>query len=167
MGMAQPQDAFSAWLEAFAEDKDLLLSEDDQLVAPGQHQGHGQDAQLLIAQLQQVPAPVDFLPELDMVAGLDYVDVMPHPIVSAADTPLQLMDQQQGTSYGGSSSSSKQASGSKHQSRKLRPKNTKRYKSQAQKDAHKRYRERKKQNVSALLSQSECSAILVICCVSR
>jgi hypothetical protein len=149
MGMAQPQDAFSAWLEAFAQDNDLLLSDDDQLVPPAQHQGHVQDTQLLIAQLQQVPAPAELLPELDMVAGLDYVDVMPHQFASTADATMQLMDQQQGTSYGGSSSSSKQASGSKQQSRKLRPKNTKRYKSQAQKDAHKRYRERKKQNVSA------------------
>jgi hypothetical protein len=148
MGMAQPQDAFSAWLEAFAQDNDLLLSDDDQLVPPAQHQGHMQDTQLLIAQLQQVPAPAELLPELDMVAGLDYVDVMPRQFAST-DAPLQLMDQQQGTSYGGSSSSSKQASGSKPSSRKLRPNNTKRYKSQAQKDAHKRYRERKKQNVSA------------------
>jgi hypothetical protein len=159
MGMAQPQDAFAAWLEAFAQDNDLLLSDDDQLVPPGQHQGQlAPDTQVLIAQLQQVPAPTELLPELDMVAVLDCVDVAPQPLPGTAGASLQQLEQQQGTSYGGSSSS-KLASGSssKLQGKKLRPKNTKRYKSQAQKDAHKRYRERKKQNVS-------CSARVQACC---
>jgi hypothetical protein len=146
--MAQPQDAFAAWLTTFAEDNDLLLSDDDQLIPPGQHQGQlAPDAQVLIAQLQQVRAPAELLPDLDMAAALD---ALPQPLWTA-DAPLQQLDQEQGTSHGGSSSS-KQASGSssKFLSKKLRPKNTKRYKSQAQKDAHKRYRERKKQNVSAV-----------------
>lgn len=164
MGMAQPQDAFAAWLDAFAQENDLLLSEEDQLVPPGQYQGQFvPDAQVLISQLQQVPAPTELLPELDMVAMMDFVDAEPQLLPSTAGAALQQLEQQQGTSYGGGSISSKQASGSssKLYNGKLRPKNTKRYKSQAQKDAHKRYRERKKQNVSAGLCMHMAS-----CCWS-
>lgn len=151
--MAQPQDAFAAWLDAFAQENDLLLSEEDQLVPPGQYQGQFvPDAQVLISQLQQVPAPTELLPELDMVAMMDFVDAEPQLLPSTAGAALQQLEQQEGNSYGGGSSSSKQASGSSSKlfNKKLRPKNTKRYKSQAQKDAHKRYRERKKQNITTM-----------------
>ncbi|KAF6261589.1 hypothetical protein COO60DRAFT_755005 [Scenedesmus sp. NREL 46B-D3] len=154
MGMAQPQDAFAAWLQAFAQDNDLLLSDDDdQLAAPGQQ---CQDTQLLIAQLQQVPAPAELLPELDMEAGMDFVDTMPQHSLRPASVHMQQLDQQHDASHGGSSSSKQDSKGTQ-----LPLKNTKRYKSQAQKDAHKRYRERKKQSITTMEQDVEAKQRLL------
>jgi len=92
------------------------------------------------------------------------------------DVPLQFLDDQQDEqtqgfsvkAYSSASFSRHQqtdSSGGAHQQRdtsdKPRAKNIKRYKSQAQKDAHKRYRERKRQNVSPQLDQP---VILCRCC---
>eukprot|EP00775_Hariotina_reticulata_P008271 gene8271-8459_t len=81
------------------------------------------------------------------------------------DVPLQFVnDQQDDVTQDGSFKSLSSASSSRHQQAgssggaiqkrvtadKPRAKNIKRYKSQAQKDAHKRYRERKRQNINAM-----------------